>query len=94
MPNSKKQDKYVLVVEDDDGVRAMLKMALKQNGLIAKLAPTGKRAIEILKHYFHAIGVVLLDVQMPGMHGPTTLVALKEIKPDIRCCSGEASRAG
>jgi CheY-like chemotaxis protein len=29
---------------------------------------------------------VLLDVRMPGMDGPQTLAALREINPAVRCC--------
>jgi DNA-binding response OmpR family regulator len=32
------------------------------------------------------IAVILLDMRMPGMDGPRTLTALRQLSPTVRCC--------
>ncbi|HWG43864.1 MAG TPA: response regulator [Gemmataceae bacterium] len=76
----------VLVVEDESQVRAMLGVALHQHGFTTWLASNGREAVERYQQHHEQIGVVLLDVQMPGLDGPWTLVALHRINPQVRCC--------
>jgi CheY-like chemotaxis protein len=81
----------VLVVDDDPLVRTMVQLALKQNGFEVWLAPNGREAILLYLKEQESIAVVLLDVRMPGLDGPTTLEALRALNPDVRACfmSGE-----
>jgi DNA-binding NtrC family response regulator len=50
------------------------------------LAAHGQQAIELYRRHLQAIAVVLLDVLMPGMDGPHTLLALQKLCPAVRCC--------
>lgn len=74
----------ILVVEDDDAVRRLVDVALRTFEFAVIVAASGKKAIEILRQ--HNIDLVLLDVQMPVMDGPSTLAALREIDPNLICC--------
>ncbi|PIF02311.1 MAG: DNA-binding response regulator [Draconibacterium sp.] len=47
-------------------------------------AGNGKELLDLLSRESSRTGVVLLDLQMPVMDGPTTLVKLKELYPDIK----------
>jgi CheY-like chemotaxis protein len=76
----------VLVVEDESQVRAMLGVALRQHGFTVWMAGDGREAVERYQEHHEQIGVVLLDVQMPNLDGPWTLVALHRINPRVRCC--------
>jgi CheY-like chemotaxis protein len=49
-------------------------------------AEHGGRAVELYRLLHHEIDLILLDVQMPGLDGPATLRALKEVDPGVRCC--------
>jgi two-component system KDP operon response regulator KdpE len=65
----------ILVVDDDSGIRQVLRVTLKSFGFEVAEASTGEQAIELTaKGLFDA---VLLDVNMPGMGG---VLACREIR--------------
>ncbi len=74
----------VLVVDDDPAVRQLLALVLARDGLAVWSAPSGRAAIEFYRLHPERIGAVLLDVRMPGLDGPHTLAALREINPQVR----------
>jgi CheY-like chemotaxis protein len=57
----------VLVVDDDQELRACLQMVLEDEGYTVQTAPNGAVALEIVQHYQPA--AIVLDVQMPVMDG-------------------------
>jgi CheY-like chemotaxis protein len=76
----------VLVVDDKRFVRIVLQMALERNGFEAWLAANGREAIRLYRMHRESIAVVLLDVRMPGLDGPATLDALRDLNPDVQVC--------
>lgn len=58
---------FVLVADDDPGIRKVMRAALQQGGFQVIDVADGKAAVEGFKKY--APGLVLLDVEMPGMNG-------------------------
>ena len=76
----------ILVVDDEECVRGMLKAGMRQEGFIVWLAADGQEAIEQYRGHDQDIDVVLLDVRMPKLDGPQTLAALHELNPQIPCC--------
>jgi CheY-like chemotaxis protein len=74
----------VLVVDDNDGIRQMLRTALRTLNFDVRIAANGAQALDLFTR--DAIDLVLLDVQMPIMDGPQLLTALQKIRPDVRCC--------
>jgi CheY-like chemotaxis protein len=76
----------VLVVDDDELVRKLLGTALRQSGFVVWLAGGGEEAVDIFREHARDIGMVLLDVRMPGMDGPQTLAALRALDQAVRCC--------
>lgn len=66
----------VLVVDDDDDIRALAQMALEVTaGWTVLTATGGAEAIEVAQA--HHPDAVLLDMMMPGMDGLTTFDALQ-----------------
>jgi len=57
----------VLTVEDDERIRASVKLALEDEGWIVDEAPTGEDAIAIFQSTL--ADVVLIDIMLPGMDG-------------------------
>lgn len=76
----------VLVVDDEHMVRIMVQMGLEQHGFDVWLAANGRKAIDLYRAYREDIALVLLDVSMPGLDGPQTLDALRELDPEVRAC--------
>ncbi len=67
----------VLLVDDDDDIRSIGELALVEvGGMPTVLASSGPMALEVAER--ERPDVVLLDVMMPGMDGPTTLRRLRE----------------
>lgn len=67
----------VLLVDDDEDIRIIGEMALTEvGGLITVLAGSGEQALEIAAA--EQPDVIMLDVMMPGMDGPTTFRQLRE----------------
>lgn len=57
----------VLTVEDDERIRASVKLALEDEGWIVDEAPTGEDAITIFQS--SPADVVLIDIMLPGIDG-------------------------
>jgi CheY-like chemotaxis protein len=76
----------ILVVEDEPMVLKMLDRALRHFGFDVRLAPGGRPAVELFQKEHEGIALVLADVQMPGMDGPETLAALRQIDAEVRYC--------
>ncbi|AWM37796.1 Response regulator MprA [Gemmata obscuriglobus] len=76
----------VLVVDDDEPVRALLSVALGISGFAVWLAATGPEGVTAYQKHASAIDLLLLDVRMPGWNGPETLAAIRAIAPHVPCC--------
>lgn len=69
--------KQILAVEDDPDIRQIIKLALETVGGIATtLAGSGQEALAALDRC--QPDLILLDVMMPGMDGPSTLSHIRE----------------
>ncbi len=68
----------VLYVEDEPDIQAVARLALEVvGGLTVKTCSSGEQALNEAPGF--APELVLLDVMMPGMDGPGTLKALREL---------------
>ncbi len=68
----------ILLVEDEDAVRAFASRALAGRGYTIIEADSGEAAIERVKEHEGKIDLVLSDVVMPEMDGPTMLRELRK----------------
>ncbi|MCC7479379.1 PAS domain-containing protein [bacterium] len=75
---------YVLVVDDEESVRAITKAILKKQGLEVLTACDGLEALDMVRDYGPNISLVLLDVTMPRMTGVEAFRAMREIQPGIK----------
>ena len=76
----------ILIADDEAEVRDVLHDKLRQEGFSVWLAADGQEAVDLYRTHRETIDVALLDVCMPGLDGPRTLVALQQLTPQIRCC--------
>jgi PAS domain S-box-containing protein len=74
----------ILLVEDDDRVRALVSNMLKQNGYTVMLASQGDQALEIAARHHGRIHLLLTDVIMPGISGRVLAERLTVTRPDTR----------
>jgi DNA-binding response OmpR family regulator len=65
----------VLVVEDDAGVRGLLRAILEDEGFEIVLAADGEEGLELARSLEPA--VLVIDVMMPGLGGPEVLRRLR-----------------
>jgi two-component system cell cycle sensor histidine kinase/response regulator CckA len=72
----------ILLVEDEATVRAVAERALTRHGYTVLIAENGEAALEILARE-PAIDLMISDVVMPTMDGPTTARAARESHPDL-----------
>jgi PAS domain S-box-containing protein len=66
---------HVLIVDDDDGVREMLRLILEDQQFEVTTAEEGSEALRLMQ--MKTPDVVVLDLKMAGLDGPSTL---KEIR--------------
>jgi len=72
----------VLVVEDDDAIRALLLAALRREPFDVHAAPNGAEALNLTQTTDYA--VILLDLMMPKLNGHQFLEAFQQAQPKTR----------
>ena len=76
----KKPLQRVLYVEDDPDIQAVAVMALETvAGLTVEACSSGAEALAKAADF--GPDLIVLDVMMPGMDGPTTLTELRKLPP-------------
>jgi two-component system cell cycle sensor histidine kinase/response regulator CckA len=73
----------VLLVEDEPMVRAVAERALTRHGYRVITADNGEAALEQLGKGEH-IDLLISDVVMPGMDGPTVVREARKSRPDLK----------
>jgi two-component system, cell cycle sensor histidine kinase and response regulator CckA len=73
----------VLVVEDVDALRGLLKRQLERQGYTVLVAASAEEALGVFERN-PSIDVVLTDAVMPGASGPQLIVQLINRRPDLR----------
>jgi two-component system cell cycle sensor histidine kinase/response regulator CckA len=72
----------ILLVEDEATVRAVAERALARHGYTVLTAENGEAAIEILERE-GSVDLMISDVVMPTMDGPTTAREARKLQPDL-----------
>ncbi len=74
----------ILLVEDEDTLQLATSKALRKRGLLVLVAADGWSAVETFQAHVEDIGVVLLDLTLPGIPGREVLRQIRGIKPDVK----------
>src|SRR5713101_7537294 len=70
----------ILVGEDHDGIRELVRATLEGLGYRVMLATNGEEAVRIFEAHRDAIGMALLDVVMPKLGGPDAYTRMAAAK--------------
>jgi PAS domain S-box-containing protein len=73
----------ILLVEDEEAVRSFAARALRMRGYHVLEAGGGEEALEIVRHAQTPIHLLITDVVMPNMDGPTLVRHVKGLKPEM-----------
>lgn len=73
--------KKILIVDDQEGIRLLLKEVFERENFDTFLATQGFEALEMAKQI--KFDVILLDIKLPLMNGVEVLRILKDTMPNI-----------
>jgi two-component system cell cycle sensor histidine kinase/response regulator CckA len=74
----------ILLVEDEEAVRAFAARALISRGYQVYEAASGVEALEVMKDAGGKVDLVVSDVVMPELDGPSLLKELRKTHPDLK----------
>jgi DNA-binding NtrC family response regulator len=72
----------ILIVDDDESIRKVLKTILEEEGYWVDTAANGKEAIRKSHRKFY--NLALIDIRLPDMEGTKLLKRIKETVPKMR----------
>ena len=74
----------ILAVEDEEGLRDLIKEILELEGYTVLTAAHGAEALAVAREHPGGIDLLLTDVVMPRMNGPELAEKLVTLRPGIR----------
>lgn len=74
----------VLLVEDEEAVRSFAARALTARGYQVLEAGSGVEALSVIEEHDGQVDLIVSDVVMPEMDGPTLLRELRKVQDDIK----------
>jgi DNA-binding NtrC family response regulator len=77
-----KRNELILIVEDEEGMREALREWLTEGGYKVETAKTGEDGLKIISA--RDVGLVLLDLRLPGKDGISVLKEAKTIRPQLK----------
>ncbi|MEP7009062.1 MAG: ATP-binding protein [Acidobacteriota bacterium] len=87
-------DETILLVEDEDKVRDVLRRILEGRGYRVLVAASGAEAIEIAAGSTEPIDLLLTDLTMPGLKGIEIAALLLADRPELRVLYMSGYRSG
>lgn len=79
MPPEPKSSKLVLIVDDECSIRTILTHALRLAGYRAAVAESGEEALALFEQRHDRIGLVICDLNLPGISGEQVISELTRI---------------
>ncbi|MBE3597042.1 MAG: response regulator [Hydrogenibacillus sp.] len=67
----------ILVVDDQAGIRLLLKEIFERQGIPVILAADGREALNVVRDHPDEVGLILLDMKLPRMSGLDVLRTLR-----------------
>lgn len=73
----------VLLIEDDEGLRYAMRVALERAGLQVEVAVDGREAVRTIDTNAGAFCCVLLDMLLPTIHGSSIVTHIARTAPRL-----------
>ncbi len=80
----KPEEQYILVIEDEENLREIIKDVLENESFKVILAASSQEGIELYKSQGDLIDLILLDFHLPDAPGSQVFEKLMEINPDTK----------
>lgn len=74
----------ILVVDDEPGVRELVRIILEEYGYTVLEAGHGEEALQVCQQYAGSIHLLLSDVIMPGLIGAPLVERVKALRPSVK----------
>jgi two-component system cell cycle sensor histidine kinase/response regulator CckA len=74
----------LLLVEDEDAVRAFSARALRKKGYDVLEASSGEHALDVMEQQGDKVDLLITDVVMPNLDGPALVRRVRETHPDVK----------
>jgi len=74
----------VLLADDEEAIRELVRDILEQKGFEVTAAADGAEAVDLYRRSAHGFDLVLLDMTMPNMNGEDAFRAIQAEDPDAR----------
>jgi len=74
----------ILIVDDEPAIRDIASRILSSHGYRTLTACEGNEAIALFEQNRDKVKVIISDLMMPHMDGPTTIRALRSVNPNIK----------
>lgn len=71
----------ILVIDDDEGVRATLEIMLQEAGLDVMMARDGNQGLDLF--LAHPVDLVITDMQMPSKNGYEMIAEMRRTNPHV-----------
>ena len=78
-----KEQITILLVDDEEGIRALERRILERQGFKVMDAACGEEALEILAAHHGKIGMLITDWFMPGINGRELAEQVRQKQPDL-----------
>jgi DNA-binding NtrC family response regulator len=72
----------IIIIDDDESIRQVLKTILEEEGYVVDTADTGKEAV--LKTNEKAYNLALIDIRLPDIEGIDLILKIKDTTPRMR----------
>ena len=74
----------VLIVDDDQAIRQLLRAALQASGYVVEVAPDGAEGLRRARELGERLDLLVTDVMMPGMRGDELAATLQAERPELK----------
>lgn len=83
-PRIKGQGELILVIDDEEPILEITKSTLEGCGFKVQTAIDGTDGVALFAQHKEDIKLVIVDMVMPFMDGPSTIKAIQKLRPDSR----------